>query len=505
MTEEFKPQMGGAEGQAQQPAQQMPQFAVDTSGLSTVYANFCRVTGTPEELVLDFGLNTTMQPVATEPIRLSHRLVMNFFTAKRLLVRFIWPFNSMKARTASSKPISINGCAERLPWGRWVDASPPDKRHRQFKADPDGRDTTFRLGLCRLHHCDWLCAGVYCGHPPPGDADPVLIQPFTSRVARGRAFTLVELLVVIAVIGVLIALLLPAVQKVREAAARTSCVNNLKQLGVALHNFENVHTRFPSGSPLVFASQSGYLSPQVQLLPYIEMANSYKLFDLTKGPFDAPNLEAAAAKPPFFLCPSDPIKGMESPMGWTSYHANCGSWVYSAGWDGVFGPDYATSGGPKVKALRISELTDGAANTAAFSEVLNGYGDSFQAPADRLRDCFEFGSPPSKDPLVARAAFMAKDWTNAEIPWNGDWRWRGYPWSEGTVWRGWYNHLLPPNSVCWRPNDWWKLVTPATSLHSGGVNVLWCDGSVRFVATGVNPDVWMAAGTRAGSEALGTP
>ena len=88
MTEEFKPQMGGPETQAQPgqaQGQPMPQFAVDTSTLSTVYANFCRVTGTPEELVLDFGLNTTMQPMPNEPIKLSHRLVMNFYTAKRLL------------------------------------------------------------------------------------------------------------------------------------------------------------------------------------------------------------------------------------------------------------------------------------------------------------------------------------------------------------------------------------------------------------------------------------
>jgi hypothetical protein len=86
MTEEFKPpQFGGAEGQPQAQQQQAPQFSVDTTALSTVYANFCRVTGTPEELVLDFGLNTQMQPIAAEPIKLSHRLVMNFYTAKRLL------------------------------------------------------------------------------------------------------------------------------------------------------------------------------------------------------------------------------------------------------------------------------------------------------------------------------------------------------------------------------------------------------------------------------------
>jgi hypothetical protein len=87
MTEEFKaPSVGGLEGQAQgQPVQQPGQFSVDTTALSTVYANFCRVTGTPEELVLDFGLNTQMTPVPAEPIKLTHRLVMNFYTAKRLL------------------------------------------------------------------------------------------------------------------------------------------------------------------------------------------------------------------------------------------------------------------------------------------------------------------------------------------------------------------------------------------------------------------------------------
>ena len=89
MAEEFKPpSIGGLEGQAQGQQGQQGQpagFAVDSSALSTVYANFCRVTGTPEELVLDFGLNTQMTPVASEPIKLTHRLVMNFFTAKRLL------------------------------------------------------------------------------------------------------------------------------------------------------------------------------------------------------------------------------------------------------------------------------------------------------------------------------------------------------------------------------------------------------------------------------------
>jgi prepilin-type N-terminal cleavage/methylation domain-containing protein/prepilin-type processing-associated H-X9-DG protein len=329
-----------------------------------------------------------------------------------------------------------------------------------------------------------------------------------GRLPARKGFTLIELLVVVAIIGILIALLLPAVQKVREAANRSQCTNNLKQLGLAMHNFESVHGIFPSGSPEVFQDQSGYLSPLVQLLGYLEQDNTYKLFDLNKGPFDEPNVEAATQKPKVFLCPTDVLEDVTEVMGWTNYHANCGSWVYAHGWDGIFGPDYATTGGPALNgAVRIADISDGTSNTAAFAEVLKGYGDDARAPRDRLRDCYEYGNPPSRDPATARAAFMARDWHTAGFAggWNPPWRWRGYPWSEGTVWRGWYNHLLPPNSVCWRPNDWWKLVTPATSLHPGGVNVLLCDGSVRFVSDSVDANAWLAAGTRNGGEPYGPP
>src|SRR6202011_1961778 len=109
-----------------------------------------------------------------------------------------------------------------------------------------------------------------------------------SRRRVRPGFTLIGRLVVIAIIAILIGLLLPAVQKVREAASRTSCTNNLKQLGLAMHNFESTNGHFPSGSPEVFKDQSGYLSPQVQLLMYVEQDNTYKRFDLNKGPFDEP-------------------------------------------------------------------------------------------------------------------------------------------------------------------------------------------------------------------------
>ena len=319
-----------------------------------------------------------------------------------------------------------------------------------------------------------------------------------NRIQRG--FTLVELLVVIAIIAMLVVLLLPAVQSAREAARRTQCVNNLRQLGIALHSYESAFSLLPSGSP----QQAGYLSPQAQILPQIEESAVGRLLDVNRGPFEEPNYTAAAAQPAIFLCPSDnqPIEG-QTDMGWTNYHANCGTWVHVRGWDGVFGPNYET-GGDSMKPLKIGQIADGTSKTAAFAEVVNGFGPNTGAPKRPLVDCMEAGSAGSRDVTLAeaRAKFQSMNWEDAAIPWSGDWRWRGYPWSEGTIWRGWYNHLLPPNQTCWRPGDWWLLVTPATSYHPGVVNTTMCDGSVRGVAVEVDPFVWEAAGTRAGEEAL---
>src|SRR5262249_49364470 len=228
---------------------------------------------------------------------------------------------------------------------------------------------------------------------------------------KRHGFTLIELLVVVAIIGVLIALLLPAVQKVREAANRTTCANNLKELGLALHHFENTKGVFPAGCTLRW-DEWGW-SPQGQLLPYIEQDNLRKLIDFDKGPYDPVNQPDLPQRPKIFLCPSDPQQGLADPFGYTSYHANAGSWVYARNWDGVFGTAIAYSGVPSLPAVRMAEITDGASNTAAFAEVCNGPGANTNAPPDARTDCFEFGPQTAKDLPVARAAFLAKDWHSA--------------------------------------------------------------------------------------------
>lgn len=321
----------------------------------------------------------------------------------------------------------------------------------------------------------------------------MLPAPFSIR----RAFTLVELLVVIAIIALLVLLLLPAVQAAREAARRTTCINHIRQMGIALHTYASAHRRLPSGSPQLFAGNSGYLSPQAQILPYIEEEAVGRLMDINQGPFDQPNYNAARNQPEVFLCPSDSQRGQRTDMGWNNYHANCGSWVRAAGWDGVFGPNYEAAG-HSLKPLTWAKIVDGTSKTVAFAEVINGFGPDVTVPPHRLADCFEFGSAPGGGLYAARDAFLARDWRGAQIPWNGEWRWRGYPWSEGTVWRGWYNHILPPNSVCWRPGSWWELVTPATSYHRGIVNIAMCDSSVQSINSDIDRDVWLEMGTRNG-------
>jgi prepilin-type processing-associated H-X9-DG protein len=316
----------------------------------------------------------------------------------------------------------------------------------------------------------------------------------------------VELLVVIAIIAILIGLLLPAVQKIRSAAARIQCANNLKQVSLATLSYEEAYFRFPGGS----ANAVNYFSPAAQALPFFEQGNTYVLFDFDAGPFASVNPIAAAQRISILMCPSEVNLNPQTQMGWGNYHANCGTWVYSArAWDGPFGPPAGTTANTEtlptyavpMNPIRITDITDGTSNTAMYAEVVNGPCD-LSLPPSRTADCFMTSGVPGSSPQAARAFLLSQNWQDSEIADSGTWRFRGNPWSEGSAWRGWYNHLLPPNNPCWQPGSWWAIISPASSYHSGGVNVAFCDGSVRFIMNDVNPDAWLAAGSRDGGEPL---
>jgi hypothetical protein len=242
------------------------------------------------------------------------------------------------------------------------------------------------------------------------------------------------------------------------------------------------------------------------MLQYFEQGGVHNLIDFKKDIYDEATNGArlVGAKPAIFLCPSDPQQGHGTLYGWTSYHANAGSWVRLGGWDGVFGPAGMEAARDGIPSLKLSEIPDGTSNTAAFSEVPNGlYADDAgpvaTGAADPKHDCFEFGGMPTGNYAQVRDAFLAKSWTTAVVPWDGTWRDRGYPWFEGSVWRTWYNHLLPPNSTCWRPeagNLFSDIVSPAGSSHSGVVLSVFVDGSVQQIADGIDPVVWVENGTR---------
>jgi prepilin-type N-terminal cleavage/methylation domain-containing protein/prepilin-type processing-associated H-X9-DG protein len=314
---------------------------------------------------------------------------------------------------------------------------------------------------------------------------------------RGRCgFTLIELLVVIAVVAVLVGLLLPAVQKVRAAASRLSCQNNLKQIGLALHNHHAALGRFPSGrgtpTPAIF-------SPHAFLLPHLEQDNLRGLIDFTAPPatFTVPpatvydgtrNYPAATTLVRGFVCPADPTDGRVpgSAFAGTSYAGNAGSGNNSGlltTADGVF---YLGS------TVRLEDIADGTSTTAAFSERMIGAGGP--GPGDPRRVMLEI--PGSGDTTTATCQPSVGTW-------NTD---RGGKWIVGNYGNTLYNHAETPNPVgcdCLNATQQ-KGRLAARSVHTAGVNVLFCDGGVRYVRDGVPAQAWQAMATRAGGESAGT-
>ncbi|GAB6166257.1 DUF1559 domain-containing protein [Thermostilla marina] len=326
-----------------------------------------------------------------------------------------------------------------------------------------------------------------------------------NRLCRG--FTLVELLVVIAIIGILIALLLPAVQAAREAARRASCTNNLKQIGLALHNFENVHKEYPAsyGGP-----KNTDWSGQALLLPYLEQGNLYEHID-----FDQPYSAAvmpdgsplSAHRVDTYVCPSEIRAEVRLEGGLPkhfpiNYGLNLGTWfvydpVTKRGGDGAFRPYFGHS---------PADFIDGLSNTFALAEV--------KAYTPYYRNAAITPAPPMPD-------------TPAEVcPLGGSFKTESghTEWVDGRAHQVGFTTVFTPNTkvVCsvggkeydldWTNQQEGKSDSVPTyaavtsrSYHPGGVNVLLMDGSVQYVQETIERSVWRALSTRRGGEAARLP
>ena len=342
---------------------------------------------------------------------------------------------------------------------------------------------------------------------------------WTKRVVRSEgargAFTLVELLVVIAIIGILVGLLLPAVQAAREAARRMQCSNNIKQLGLAMHNYEGTFRMFPTSYVVargVTTNVGGQWSAFARLLPYLEQGNLQSLIDFNR-PY-AIQVNVATARIPTYLCPSEPndVVRVNPSTGVprdypANYVVNFGTWlVYNpitgAGGDGVFYPS---------SRVTHSSLTDGTSNTLGFSE------SKAYTPYLRNTSADPGPVPPS---LASFATGLAGD--NCCIGPTLQLNTGHTEWADGLCQQSGFTTTFPPNTiipytvagkvydidvVSWREGTTLTRPTyaalPARSYHTGIVQCGLMDGSVRAVASGVELTVWRSIGTRSGAEVIG--
>ncbi len=327
---------------------------------------------------------------------------------------------------------------------------------------------------------------------------------------RRSGFTLIELLVVIAIIAVLIALLLPAVQSAREASRRIQCASNLKQLGLALHNYHSSWNGFPVGFLYAYQGVLPNSSPLqyrwsvlAQMSPFLEQSVLYNAlnFDFplahkptTSGalfwPYFPANTTVMATQVAVFLCPSDGALPPAVGTGPTNYAFCAGS--------GINGGDATNADGAFIlgPSESVASILDGTSQTAAASEQSLGIAGPYSQPSP-----IPMPMPWSR----AMARVIAGPLTDDACALAGD-GWllnKGSSWWDGNYQNALYNHYLPPDAN--RPdcivyhNPGWKA---ARSYHPGGVNLLFCDGHAAFIKDTVNLAVWRAISTRAGGETV---
>ncbi len=350
---------------------------------------------------------------------------------------------------------------------------------------------------------------------------------------RRRGFTLIELLVVIAIIAVLIALLLPAVQAAREAARRTQCVNNLKQIGLAIHSYHDVNGCLPpTDNAAIYNSStanSNDFGMKVRILQYMEQGPLYNAFNQSIDYNKIQNGTVSATTVNTFLCPSDGTivnRGMSSypnhNFGDCNYGNNIGTCLSLNGGQ-IDGPTYVMSqttlsgvtyGSTNGGVVSIASVTDGTSNTAMHSEWTKGMGTAGDGnwQVYSLSTPLTSTTPATPAGAVGWAATLGALGANCQSSTSRNWNTKGYSWSDGGCGiGGCYSHIQPPNKkACVFSNETegysatviWSIGTMvgASSYHAGGVNVGFLDGSVKFVKDSVSLATWGAIATKAGGE-----